>query len=132
MAKFIQRSIVESYARPGIRIACAAALFATASMLPAAASGVTVNEGDTATVDVPRRSTLPFSHAHRLNYKYATHNGTASKNLDFKPVSGSLTFSPNVNSLEVEIETIEDTCDEYDETFSLKLTEGTCTFTLSG
>ena len=93
---------------------------------------MTVNEGDTATVEVSRRSTLPFSHAHRLNYKYATHNGTASKNLDFKPVSGSLTFLPNVNSLEVEIETIEDTCDESDETFSLKLTEGTCTFILSG
>ncbi len=37
-----------------------------------------------------------------------------------------------MNSLEVEIETIEDTCDESDETFSLKLTEGTCTLTLGG
>ena len=132
MAKFIQRSIVQSYARPGIRIACAAALFATASMLSAAASGVEVNEGDTATVEVPRRSMLPSGHGHRLDYNYATHNGTASKNLDFKPVSGSLTFWPGVNSLGVEIETFEDACDESDETFSLKLTGGTCTWTLSG
>ncbi len=135
MVKFIQRSIVESYARPGIRIACAAALFAMAGMLPAAASGVEVNEGDTATVEVPRSATrtmLPPSHGHRIDYNYATQNGTASKYLDFKHVSGSLTFWPGQNSKEVEIETLGDACDESDETFSLKLTGGTCTLTLSG
>ena len=134
MAKFIQRSIAESHARPGIRIACAAALFATASMLPAAASGVEVNEGGTATVEVPRSSTgtmMPSGHSHRIDYNYATHNGTASKYLDFNHVSGSLTFWPGENSKEVEIETLEDACDESDETFSLKLTGGTCTLTHS-
>ena len=101
-------------------------------MLPAAASGVEVNEGDTATVEVPRRSMLPSGLGYRLDYKYATQNGTASKNLDFKPVSGELTFWPGVNSLKVEIETLEDACDESDETFSLKLTGGTCTWTHIG
>ena len=140
MMKFIRTSIAEPRARPrsrsnrgwGIRIACAAALAATAGMLPAAAGGVEVKEGETATVEVPRRSMLPSGHAHRLDYKYATHNGSAQKNLDFEPVSGELTFWPGVNSLNVEIETLEDTCDESDETFSLKLTGGTCTWTHIG
>ena len=110
------------------RIACAAALVAASGIPPAAAVDAQVDEGETATIQVKRPGDS-WEQTFTWTYKYSTHGGTAQQYLDFTPVSGKLTFGPGVNWRKVEIETHEDTCDESDETFYLKLKEGTCSST---
>ena len=114
--------------RSGVRIACAAALFAVAGVLSsgAGAANVEVEEGSTATVEV--RKTAFFSTGGcRVDYRYETHGGTAQEHFDFKPISGQLTFWPRESSKTLEVETNRDRCVESDETFSVELTGGKVT-----
>lgn len=137
MMNNVRRSIAGLHGRPGTRIACALALAAAVGLLPVAAMAdvdVEVDEGEKAVIEVFRyhHTGGSSSHGNTYTYDYATEDGSASKNLDYKPVSGKLTFGPGVNSKKIEIETREDTCEESDETFDLKLTNGKCTFSVAG
>lgn len=116
---------MRKFVRGSIRIACAAALVAASGVPPAAAVEAQVKEGETATIQVKRPGDS-WEQTFTWTYKYSTHSGSAQKYLDFDPVSGTLTFGAGVNWQKVEIVTREDTCDESDETFHVKLKEGTC------
>ena len=122
---------MRKFVRGSIRIACAAALVAASGVPPAAAVDAQVDEGETATIQV-KRPGESWQQDFTWTYKYSTHGGSAQEYLDFDPVSGKLTFGHGVNWRKVEIKTDEDTCDESDETFSVKLTDGTCSVTTAG
>ena len=113
----------------GVRIACAAALFATASVLSsgAVARNVEVEEGSTATVEVRKNAFLGYWLGCRVDYRYETRGGTAQQHFDFKRISGQLTFWPEEFSKTLEVETYRDRCAESDETFSVELTGGKVT-----
>ena len=114
---------MRKFVRGSIRVACAAALVAASGVPPAAAVDAQVEEGETATIQVKRPGDS-WEQTFTWTYKYSTHGGSAQEYLDFDPVSGKLTFGPGVNWRKVEIKTDEDTCDESDETFYLKLKDG--------
>lgn len=122
---------MRKFVRGSTRIACAAALVAASGVPPAKAVEAQVQEGETATIQV-KRPGESWQQDFTWTYEYSTHGGSAQTYLDFGPVSGKLTFGPGVNWRKVEIETYEDACDESDETFHVKLKDGTCSVTTAG
>ena len=124
--------------RSGVRIACAAALLAMAGVVPAGAlaENLEVEEGSTVSVEVrgtwtPRTMPAMLGGAAaggcRVDFRYETRGGTAQESIDFKRISGQLTFQPGDSSKTLEVETHEDRCKENDETFSVELTDGKAT-----
>ena len=124
--------------RSSARIACAVALSAMAGALPAVApaANLEVEEGRTVSVEVRGHWTpaIPSSFLGgaaaggcRVDFRYETRGGTAQESIDFKRISGQLTFLPGNSSKTLEVETHEDRCEESDETFSVELTGGKAT-----
>jgi 6-phosphogluconolactonase (cycloisomerase 2 family) len=56
-----------------------------------------------------------------ITVTYATLPGTAEAGADYAPVSGTLTFAPGIAGRTVSVPIVNDTRDEDDETFSLRL-----------
>ena len=80
----------------------------------------TVDEGGTARFEV----TLSAASAQTVTVAYATVDGTAIQGTDYVAGSGPLTFAAGTTTPQfISVETTEDTTDEPDETFTVKLTE---------
>ncbi len=56
---------------------------------------------------------------------YVTSPGTADSGVDFKPISGTLTFDPGVTTRSIVVPTIDDLDSEGDETFTVTLSNPT-------
>ena len=80
------------------------------------ASDNPVTEGDTVTLTV----SLNITSSNTVSVDYATSDGTAT-NSDYAPMSGTLTFDPGETSASILINTIDDSEEEDDETFTVQL-----------
>ena len=78
----------------------------------------TATEGDKAEFTV----TLSEESAQTVTVGYTTHQGTALTSTDFTGNSGTLSFPAGTTEKVIEVSTREDTTDEPDETFTVKLT----------
>ena len=78
----------------------------------------TVEEGETAQF----RVSLSTASTQTVTVRYQTHQGTADTAADFVGGSGTLSFPAGTTERFVEVQTSEDTTDEPDETFTVKLT----------
>jgi Calx-beta domain len=58
---------------------------------------------------------------HQVIIKYATADGTATQGSDYTNTSGTLTFAPGVITKTVSVPIIDDTIDEFDETFTMNI-----------
>ena len=63
--------------------------------------------------------TAPTSH--RMTVNFATADVSAQNGLDYTPVSGSLTFDPGQVLLAFPVTILDDTMDEFDETFNVNI-----------
>ena len=100
---------------------------AVAGISPPAAGDVRVEEGETATIVIPISKTVHIGESY--SYKYETVGVTALKNIDYKHVSGTLTFWPGQWTKSIDIKTYDDDCGESDETFRLKVEYVSCSAT---
>jgi hypothetical protein len=80
-------------------------------------------EGDSGVLEVPLSVSLDATHAHvqTVTVDYVLRSGTASAGVDFEAASGTLTFPPGVDSVDVPIRLIGDTVPEPHEFFTLEL-----------
>ena len=65
--------------------------------------------------------TLSAASGKTVTVNWATTGGTATSDTDFTAASDTLTFMPGVTAETITVQTIEDTTDEGDETFTLTL-----------
>jgi hypothetical protein len=86
-----------------------------------AISDVTVNEGNSGTVNAVLTVSLSAPSGLPVNVAYATAAGTATAGADFTPTSGTLAFAPGTTSLTVSVPVLGDVLDEADETFTVGL-----------
>ncbi|MDX2216711.1 MAG: pre-peptidase C-terminal domain-containing protein [Oculatellaceae cyanobacterium bins.114] len=84
-------------------------------------SNVSVSERDAGTTTVAVDVTLSATHTTPVTVSYQTVAGTAAANTDFTPTSGTLTFAPGETTKAIAVNVINDTLDEFDETFSVVL-----------
>lgn len=78
-------------------------------------------EGDSGTDTAVFTVTLTPTSTLAVQVDYATADGTATGGMDYKPVSGTLTFDPGQTQKIVSVLVLGDTNDELDETFSVAL-----------
>jgi hypothetical protein len=86
-----------------------------------AASVTEGNTGSSATLSVSITLSRPSALPHTVTYSTPMGQGTAARNVDFTPVSGSVTFAPGETSKTIPITVAGDTLDELDETIVLAL-----------
>jgi hypothetical protein len=83
-----------------------------------------VVEGDSGTKNMQFTVSLSAVSGKTVSVGYATLGGTATSGKDFRPVSGTLTFSPGVTSRTFTVAIIGDLTDEADvETFQVQLSD---------
>ena len=105
---------------------CTAAFNTTSSNLPRLTiNDVSVNEGNSGTVNVVFTSTLSSASNQTVIVTYATQNGTATASSDYVAKSGSVTFNPGEMTKSITILVNGDTTFEPTETFSINLTSAT-------
>ena len=80
-------------------------------------SDVSASEGGTATFTVSMLEASPQT----VTVNYATADGTAVAGVDYTATSGTLTFAPGQTSQTVTVALLQDSLDEADETFLLRL-----------
>ncbi len=84
---------------------------------------VSVDEGDTGTVNAEFRVTLSSSSASVVSVNYATAGETASSGADFVSVVGTVTFAPGETEKSIGVPVNGDAIDESDETFAVALSD---------
>jgi hypothetical protein len=91
---------------------------------PADLPGVTVSDAAAATEGGAADFTVTLSapSTHRVTVNYQTFDGTATTPNDYAGTSGSVVFHPGETMKTVSVQTVDDTTDEFDETFKLNLT----------
>lgn len=102
-------------------------------------SGLTTVEGNSGTPAANFTVTLEAATKHRLTVGYATSDGSALKGVDYVETSGTLTFEPGETTKAVSVPIVGDVFDEFDESFTLNLSnpnlgiivtgQGTCVIT---
>ncbi|WP_186376320.1 Calx-beta domain-containing protein, partial [Hyella patelloides] len=90
-----------------------------------AVDSVTISESDTETSQATFNVTLTNPSSLPITVKYTTENGTAIAGEDYQAVSGTLTFEPGETNKTVTVDVIEDDLDEFEQSFSLNLTNPT-------
>jgi hypothetical protein len=88
-------------------------------------SDTSVTEGDTANVNADFTVTLSAPSTHRIGISYATAGVTAQSGVDFTNLTGTLTFAAGETSKIISVPIIGDLTDEFDETFTLNLSNPT-------
>jgi hypothetical protein len=86
---------------------------------------VTVTEGDSGTTGATFTVSLSAPTTHKVTVGFSTASGTATQGSDFTGVTGTLTFAPGETSKTVTVPVVGDTTDEFDETFTLNLSNPT-------
>ena len=92
---------------------------------------VTVDEGDTGTVNATFTVTLDAVSGQAVTVDWETSDGTATAGEDYTAGNGTLTFSPGETSKTFDVAVTGDTIDEPDETFTVTLSDPS-NATLSG
>lgn len=82
---------------------------------------VTVSEGDTGTGTATFVVSLSATSAKPISVDYATTDGTATRPDDYQSASGTLSFAPGDVSAVVDVTIESDLLNEFDETFTLDL-----------
>jgi hypothetical protein len=85
-------------------------------------SDATAAEGDSGTSAATFTVSLSSPSTHRVSTMFFTSGGTATQGTDFIAASGTLTFEPGETTKAVTVEVIGDSADEFDEAFTLTLT----------
>lgn len=89
------------------------------STMPALSiNAVNVTEGNSATFTV---SLAPLT-GRTVTVNYSTSDESTTSGKDYQPVSGTLTFNPGVTTQTIVVQTLDDTIDEFVETFLVNLT----------
>jgi hypothetical protein len=88
-------------------------------------NGQTVVEGLTSPQNLSYTVSLSGSSTQTITVQYSTANGTALAGSDYTATSGTLTFTPSVTSQTISIPILNDSVNEANETFTLKLTSPT-------
>ena len=89
-----------------------------------------VTEGDTGTTTATFTVSLTNPSAFPISVDYASADGSASSPSDYTGVSGTLNFAPGETTKLVAVDVVGDTTDEFDETFTVNLTNpGNATIT---
>jgi Ca2+-binding RTX toxin-like protein len=88
-------------------------------------NGQTVVEGLTSPQNLSYTVSLSGSSTQTITVQYSTANGTALAGSDYTATSGTLTFTPGVTSQTISIPILNDSVNEANETFTLKLTSPT-------
>ncbi|MDM9385690.1 PKD domain-containing protein [Chlorogloeopsis sp. ULAP01] len=81
----------------------------------------TITTTESGTAKVTFTVSLSNQSAKAITVDYSTVNGTAIAGKDYIPTSGTLTFAPEETTKTISIQLQDDSIDEYDETFLLKL-----------
>jgi hypothetical protein len=85
-------------------------------------NGQTVVEGLTTPQNLSYTVSLSSSSPQTITVQYSTANGTALAGSDYTATTGTLTFNPGVTSQTISIPILNDSVNEANETFTLKLT----------
>jgi Ca2+-binding RTX toxin-like protein len=88
-------------------------------------SSQTVVEGLTSPQNLSYTVSLSGSSPQTITVQYSTANGTALAGSDYTATTGTLTFTPGVTSQTISIPILNDSVNEANETFTLKLTSPT-------
>ncbi|ABA23249.1 Na-Ca exchanger/integrin-beta4 [Trichormus variabilis ATCC 29413] len=96
-------------------------------------TGITINlsgsqtivEGSTSPQNVTYTVTLSQASSQIITVQYATANGTATAGSDYTSTTGTLTFNPGETSKVINIPILNDSVNEANETFTLRLTSPT-------
>jgi hypothetical protein len=88
-------------------------------------NGQTVVEGLTSPQNLSYTVSLSSSSTQTITVQYSTANGTALAGSDYTTTTGTLTFSPGVTSQTITIPILNNSVNEANETFTLKLTSPT-------
>jgi hypothetical protein len=88
-------------------------------------NGQTVVEGLTSPQNLSYTVSLSGSSTQTITVQYSTANGTALAGSDYTTTTGTLTFTPGVTSQTISIPILNDSVNEANETFTLKLTSPT-------
>jgi Ca2+-binding RTX toxin-like protein len=88
-------------------------------------NGQTVVEGLTSPQNLSYTVSLSGSSPQTITVQYSTANGTALAGSDYTATTGTLTFTPGVTSQTISIPILNDSVNEANETFTLKLTSPT-------
>jgi probable HAF family extracellular repeat protein len=92
---------------------------------------VSVNEGDTGTVTAVFVVTRSGPTDQSATVDFATADGTATTGKDYVATSGTLTFAPGETTKTVLVDVLGDLVDEYDETFTVRLSNASGVFLAS-
>ena len=84
---------------------------------------VTVDEGDTGTVNATFTVSLSAASVQAVTVAWATSDATATQPADYTAGSGTLTFSAGETEKSIDVAVIGDTVDELDETFTVTLSD---------
>ena len=82
---------------------------------------IMIEEGDSGTVTAVFTATLSSPSSKTITVDYATVDGTAIAGEDYLTASGIITFAPGAISQTISIDIVPDTIDEFDETFTVEL-----------
>jgi hypothetical protein len=85
-------------------------------------NNIAVTEGHTGTVAATFTVTLSAASGQTVTVNYATANATAVAPGDYAAASGTLTFSPGIRTLQVQVTVNGDTLEEPNETYQVNLT----------
>jgi len=85
----------------------------------------TVVEGLTSPQNLSYTVSLSGSSTQTITVQYSTFNGTALASSDYTTTTGTLTFNPGVTSQTISIPILNDSLNEVNETFTVKLTSPT-------
>jgi len=96
-------------------------------------TGITINlsgsqtivEGNSSPQNVTYTVTLSQASSQIITVQYATANGTATAGSDYTSTTGTLTFNPGETSKVINIPILNDSVNEANETFTLRLTSPT-------
>ena len=80
-----------------------------------------VREGDSGTADLTFTVSLSAANVRQVTVAYATADGTASAEADYRKTSGELQFAPGETEQTVTVQVLGDTRPEADETFTVTL-----------
>ena len=105
----------------------------TGSIIDDDSSSITINlspnqtivEGNTSPQNATYTVSLSSASTQTITVNYATANGTAIAGSDYTSTTGTLTFNPGVTSQAINIPILNDSVNEANETFTLKLTNPT-------
>jgi CSLREA domain-containing protein len=90
--------------------------------------GTSVREGDAGTTNAVIPVGLSIAIGQTVTVDYSTLAMTATSGVDFQPVSGTLTFAPGETLKSVTVPVIGDRLNEFNETFTLSLSNETNAF----